>query len=180
MDFHALRTSRARVRSAVAVAAVVVLTLAAAGCGDDDEETSTGQESGGGGGEEMSAEIVSPADGDTVGAPVDLELDSSEDVGEPDTGLHHFHVFVDGDDVEYEIAYEESHTIERDLSDGEHTIEVALANPDHSLVDGATRDEITVTVGEGGGAGSGGTTETSTDTGETTETTGGSDGGYDY
>jgi hypothetical protein len=156
-------------------ALLAALVLVAAACGGDDDDTSaagSGDAGGGGGGGEMAAEIVSPADGDTIDPNFDLELSSTEEIGEPDTGLLHYHVFIDGDEEDYEIVYEDTHTVERDLSPGEHTIEAALANPDHSLVDGATRDEMTVTVGEGAGTGGGGSDDSESDT-----TSG---GGYDY
>jgi hypothetical protein len=183
---HTMPPSRwRRQRRLFVLAAVIPLGLGLVACGDDDEDeasTAQGAEdgdngSGGGGGDAPSVEITSPADGDTIGSTFDLELSSSEEIGEPDTGRLHFHVFVDGDEEDYEIAYEESVTVDRDLSEGEHTIEAALANPDHSLVDDAPRDEITVTVGNSGasGAGAGGSGDSSS-----TTPTSGDDGGYDY
>jgi hypothetical protein len=166
------RRARRLARRGPALLAALVLVAAACGGDDDDTSAAGGSDAGGGGGGEMAAEIVSPADGDTIDPNFDLELSSTEEIGEPDTGLLHYHVFIDGDEEDYEIVYENTHTVERDLSAGEHTIEAALANPDHSLVDGATRDEMTVTVGEGGGTGGGGSDDSESDT-----TSG---GGYDY
>lgn len=161
--------------------AVVPLGLGLAACGDDDgDETSTGQsgeDGGDGGGDDLSLDIVSPAEGDPVGESFDLEIDSSVDLGEPDTGLHHVHVFYDGneDDGEYDLVYEESFTVERQLGEGEHTVRAVLANADHSLTDAS--DEVTVTVG-GAGGGSGGSVTTGGS--DSTGTTEGDDGGYDY
>ena len=166
-------------RRLVAVgAALAALALLAAACSDDDDtvagdpaaETGGGSDSGGGGGDaDLTISIADPADGATVEPGFQVEVDPSVDVGEPDTGLHHVHLYYDGNqsDGEYDIVYsvDEPWTVDRDLSPGEHTIEAFIANADHSLTDAS--DEITVTVGEG--AGTGGT--------DTTE----SDGGpYDY
>jgi hypothetical protein len=133
------------------------LALLAAGCGDDDDSTEAGSggETGGGGGSDMTIDLVAPADGDEVTTPFDLEVDPSVDIGEPDTGLHHVHVYYDGNtaDGEYDLLYEPTFTVERDLDPGEHTIEAVIANADHSLTD--ARTEVTVTVGEGGSGGGG-------------------------
>jgi hypothetical protein len=168
MSAFMFRTGRMTI---VAVATVVALAPGLAACGDDDGDTSTesgsGSTEGGsdGAGDGSAVTIVSPADGDAIEPDFDLELDSSEEIGEPDTGNFHFHVFVDGDQEDYEIVYDNSHRVERDLAEGEHTIEVALANPDHSLVGDDARDEITVTVG-GAAGGSGGSDTTGTTAGE--------------
>jgi hypothetical protein len=145
------------------------MVLLAAACGDDGDTTSaSGSEagSGGGGGGDMTIDLVTPADGDDVSVPFDVEVDPSVDIGEPDTGLHHVHLYYDGETAEgdYDLVYDEAFTVERDLAPGEHTIEAVIANADHSLTD--ARQEITVMVGEGSG---GGGTD-GTDAG----------GGYDY
>jgi hypothetical protein len=170
------RRGRRLLRRGPALFAVVsALALLAAACGDDDDSTSAagGSEAGGGsGGGEMSIEFSSPEDGAEVGAPFDVEVDPSVDIGEPDTGLHHVHLYYDGnrseDQSEYDILYEESFTVDRDLEPGEHTLEAVIANADHSLTDTST--EITVTVGEGGGGSGGGGGSDDTEPG----------GGYDY
>ena len=74
------------------------------------------------------------------------------DIGEPDTGLHHVHLYYDGNtaDGEYDLVYEPRFTVDR-LDPGEHTIEAVIANADHSLTD--ARTEITVTVGDAAGGG---------------------------
>jgi hypothetical protein len=156
-------------RTGLAVAAAAILL--AAGCGDDDDDTTAaGSGSGGeGGGGDMTVDIVEPGDGSEVGAEFDLEVDTSVDIGEPDTGLHHVHLYYDGNqsDGEYDIVYsvDEPWTVDRDLPPGEHTIEAFIANADHSLTDAS--DEITVMVGEGAGGGG-------------TDTTGSDRGPYDY
>jgi hypothetical protein len=154
---HALR------RPLPALAFAALLALGAAACGDDDDDTSTASASGGGDDHsDMTVEITSPSDGDEVEAPFDVTLDSNVEIGETDTGLHHFHLHYDGDAEDYDIVYEDSFTVERDLGEGEHTVQAVLANADHSETD--VTDEITVTVGSGGsGGGGGGDTETTED-----------------
>ncbi|MGH9287753.1 MAG: hypothetical protein ACRD0V_05580 [Acidimicrobiales bacterium] len=146
-------------------AALAALALLAAACSGDDD-TVTGGDSGGGGGDgDMTISIADPADGATVEPGFQVEVDPSVDVGEPDTGLHHVHLYYDGNqsDGEYDIVYsvDEPWTVDRDLSPGEHSIEAFIANADHSLTDAS--DEITVSVGEG--AGGGGTDTTESDSG---------------
>jgi Bacterial Ig domain len=161
----ARRASRV-MRTSVAIAAA--LALLAAGCGDDDDDTTAGGsgESGGGSGGAMTVDIVSPSDGDEVGTTFDVEVDPSVDIGEPDTGLHHVHLYYDGNTAEgeYDLVYEPTVTVDR-LDPGEHTIEAVIANADHSLTD--ARSEITVTVSDTatGGGGSDDTTETTADSG---------------
>jgi hypothetical protein len=156
------------------LAALALLTTA---CSDDDDDTVAGDpaEAGGGsdsegaGNGDMTISIADPGNGATVEPGFQVEVDPSVDVGEPDTGLHHVHLYYDGNqsDGDYDIVYsvDEPWAVDRDLSPGEHTIEAFIANADHSLTDAS--DEITVMVGEG--AGGGGT--------ETTEQDGGP---YDY
>jgi len=163
-------------------AALAALALFAAACSDDDD-TVAGEPSqeggsggsggdGGGGDGDMTISIAAPAEGDAVEPGFEVEVDPSVEVGETDTGLHHVHIYYDGnqDNGEYDIVYsvDEPWTVERDLAPGEHTIEAFIANADHSLTDAS--DEITLMVGEGGGGGGGDTTTTSDDDG----------GAYDY
>lgn len=158
------RTSAHRARSR-AVVAVAALALLAGACGDDGDDTEAS--GGGGGGDDLSITIETPTDGAEVDTPFEVEVDPSVDIGEPDTGLHHVHLYYDGEMAEgdYDLVYEPEFTVERDLGAGEHTIEAVIANADHSLTD--ARDEVTVTVGGGAGGGTGTTDATDA-------------GGYDY
>jgi hypothetical protein len=175
MDTTRTDSSRGRarprgiLRTGLAVAAAAILL--AAGCGDDDDTTAAGSGGGGGGGGDMTIDIVEPADAAAVGSSFDVEVDPSVDIGEPDTGLHHVHLYYDGNTAEgeYDILYEPRFTVDR-LDPGEHTIEAVIANADHSLTD--ARTEITVTVGDAAGGGTGTTTDA------TTDTTASSDYGY--
>ncbi len=156
---HSWTRPRPRRLAQAGIALASTILLVAAGCGDDDDTTSAGSDSGSGGG--MSISLTQPTDGADLGSPFDVEVDPSVDIGEPDTGLHHVHLYYDGNtqDGDYDLVYDPTFTVDRDLGPGEHTIEAVIANADHSLTD--ARDEVTVTVGEG----SGDTDATDADTG---------------
>ena len=136
---------------------IAVALLAAAACGDD----STAGASGGGGAPEIS--IESPADGDEVTLPLKVEVSTSVDIGPEESGKDHWHLFVDGEELEYTVE-PSSEAMLDDLSRGEHTINATLQHADHSSA-GAS-DEITVTV-TGGAIGD-------------DEDESGTDPGYDY
>jgi hypothetical protein len=144
-------TSLRRLLTLAAVPAVLVLATA---CSDDDGTVAAGS---GGGDGDLTIAIAEPADGATVEPGFPVEVDPGVEIGEPDTGRHHVHIYYDGNrsDGEYDIVYDvdEPWTVERDLTPGTHTVEAFIANADHSLTEAS--DEITVTVGEaqdGGGA----------------------------
>ena len=138
---------------------LAVALLVAAACGDD----STAEAAGGNG--EPAISIESPADGDEVTLPLEVEVSTSVDIGPEESGKDHWHLFVDGEELEYTV--ETSSETELDgLSPGDHTINATLQHADHSSA-GAS-DEITVTV-TGGAAGGGDNEDES-----------GTDPGYDY
>ena len=123
---------------AAAVATVAALGLLAA-CGDD--EASAGSDGGSG------LTITTPDDGATVGTTFDVTWDSDVELGEPDTGRDHVHVFVDGHSNDYTVVGGNEFTLE-DLSPGEHTVNITLQHADHSSA--GQEDEISVTVDEDG------------------------------
>jgi hypothetical protein len=143
--------------------------LALAGCGGDDDNGEAGSSGG------PSVAIEEPADGDTLDVPFTLVVDSSEELGSTDEGLHHVHVYVDGNDDSYEVIESpagEDVEIDADspalegIEPGEHTLEVSLRNADHSAA--GAEDEVTINIGEGG------STDGSSDDG------GSGDSRYDY
>ena len=100
----------------VATASLAALALVLAACGDDgDDATTAGAADAGGGGDELSIDLVQPADGDEVGDTFDVEVDTGVELGEPDTGLHHVHLYYDGEtaDGEYDLVYGTTFTVER-------------------------------------------------------------------
>ena len=143
--------------------------LALAGCGGGDDS------GGGGGSGGPSVAIEVPADGDTLEVPFTLVVDSSEELGSTDEGLHHVHVYFDGNDDAYEVIESpagEDVEIDSDspalegIEPGEHTLEVSLRNADHSAA--GAEDEVAVNIGEGGS------------TGGSSDDGGSDDGRYDY
>lgn len=141
---------------AIGLAALCIgaLGVGVAACGDDDDATTAGAE----GAEETSVSFVSPTDGEstegTVTAEVTLEgfeIDA-ENVGlAPEEDHGHLHFSLDGGeydtpeysgangelakqlgvDGEYSPSTEPTITYEG-LPPGEHTLEVAVVNNDHS------------------------------------------------
>jgi hypothetical protein len=107
----------------------------------------------GGGASGATIGFATPANGAQVTIPFDVRIDSSVALGQPETGNHHAHLYFDTgtDAADYDIVYGNSWQVTRALAPGQHTIIVALANPDHSLA-GPTQ---TITVTVGGAAGSG-------------------------
>ncbi len=137
------------------IAAVGALALGVSACGGDDGED--GSISTGSGDSGMSVEILQPADGDTISVPFTLEVDSSEELGATDAGLHHVHIFFDGDDSSYEVIEdgnvepreiaEDSPAVEG-LEPGEHVLNISLRNADHSPA--GAEAEVTVNVEDAG------------------------------
>lgn len=117
----------------------IVLVTAACGGGDDGG----GSEGGG------AVAIESPEAGAEVSVPFTLELSSSETIGPTDSGEHHFHVYFDDNEDDYEVV--ESLTFEvTSLDAGDHTIYVSLRNADHSAAGAEEEIEVTVAGGVGG------------------------------
>jgi hypothetical protein len=137
---------RALAGGAVAVLAAGVLTA----CGNQDATGGSGS-----GSDSPSLSITSPSEGDTVGSSFTVKWDSNVELGEPDTGKDHVHVFVDGNSNDYTVVGGDSFEV-TGLSDGKHTVDVTLQNADHSPA--GAEDQVDVTV-----SGSGGTSSPSDD-----------------
>jgi hypothetical protein len=140
------------------VLAFLVLPLAsAAGC---RQQASPGGASG--------LSIQSPQDGATVSSPVRLVVSvPGTEIGPPDTGEMHLHLYV-GDSTDYEVVTSTEASLP--VPQGDQTLRVVLADPNHDETDVSASVSITVSGGEpasggGGGYGGGG---------------GGSGGGYGY
>jgi hypothetical protein len=141
-------------RSAAWFGLLVVAALAVAACGDESESASDGTEPASGtqpaASGDLSVSIDEPADGADVGAQFTVRMTPSVDVGAPDTGLHHLHLYYDGDtdDGDFDMVFSDTATV-TGLAPGEHVIEAVVVNPDHSRTDASA--QITVNVTEGGG-----------------------------
>jgi hypothetical protein len=129
---------------------ILSLALTAFACGSEDDGNNGATDAGGGGG--MTIEITAPENGGQVPATFTLEFESSEELGAPETGEHHVHVFYDGDESQYEVVGSTSFEVSG-LSPGEHEITASLRNADHSAA--GAEDTITVTLAPGAGTGEG-------------------------
>ena len=115
---------------------------------------------GGAAGGEMSLSIQEPEDGAQVSGEVNLAVSvEGAEIGPPDSGAMHIHVYVDDSD-QYEVVT----TTETSVSvpDGDHTVRVVLAQPNHEETE--ISDEVTFSVSAGAG--------------DTEDTGGGYGGGY--
>ena len=128
-------------RSAHAASALA-LALAVAGCGSGTDTASAGSED---------LTITSPKDGATVQVPFTLTWDSGVPLGPPDSGKDHVHVYVDGRDNDYTVVGGTRFRM-KDLSPGEHEVEVSLQHADHSPVGPEASIEVTVAGGGSGGS----------------------------
>jgi hypothetical protein len=127
-----------------------------AGCGS---QSSAGS---GSGSDSPTLSITSPSSGETVGSSFTVEWESDVDLGEPDTGKDHVHVFVDGNSNDYTVVGGDSFEV-TGLSDGSHTVDVTLQHADHSPA--GAEDQVDVMV-----SGSGSSDDSSS----------GGGGGYNY
>jgi hypothetical protein len=122
------------------VMAVAAIGLLAAACGgDNDAATATGDDG-------TTLSITAPSDGAEVSVPFTVEIDSSEEIGATDTGLHHVHVYWDGDESAFTLVETDSVEI-TDAPEGQHTLTASLHNADH--MPAGVEVDITLTVGEG-------------------------------
>jgi hypothetical protein len=120
--------------------AVAAIGLLAAACGgDSDAATATGDDG-------TTLSITAPSDGAEVSVPFTVEIDSSEQIGTTDTGLHHVHVYWDGDESAFTLVETDSVEI-TDAPEGQHTLTASLHNADHTPA--GVEVDITLTVGEG-------------------------------
>jgi hypothetical protein len=126
------------------MAAVGTIVLLAA-CGDGGGTTTATGEGG------MTLSITAPEDGGEVSVPFTVEFDSSEELGPTDTGVHHVHIYWDGDDSEYTVV-EADRVDVTEAPEGEHSLNASLRNADHSPA--GVETEITLNVGAGSGSGS--------------------------
>jgi hypothetical protein len=123
-----------------------VLVFVAAGCAGEQADAG-----GASAGTETLA-ITSPTAGTALTLPFTVELASNVPLAEPETGEHHVHVFFDGDDSQYVLAY--GNTIEitelpTDLPPGRHVLNASLRHADHSAA--GVEAEVEVVLGPGTG-----------------------------
>jgi hypothetical protein len=137
-----------RLRAAALVAGLALVTVA---CGDDGDTADVAAPEGDG---EFTLEIVSPSDGAEVGLPFTIELSTNAELGPPDSGLQHAHVFVDGDMSNFEIIDSEAWEIGADspilagVEAGERVLNVTLHTANHEPL--GAEHEVTIQLTEGG------------------------------
>jgi hypothetical protein len=137
-----------RLRAAALVAGLALVTVA---CGDDSDTSDVAAPEGDG---EFTLEIVSPSDGAEVGLPFTIELSTNAELGPPDSGLQHAHVFVDGDMSNFEIIDSEAWEIDADspilagVEAGERVLNVTLHTANHEPL--GAEHEVTIQLTEGG------------------------------
>ena len=122
----------------IGVAAAVALVGAA--CGGGAEAGSGGQ---------ATLRIEQPADGAAVQVPFKVGFSSDVELGPPESGNYHVHLFFDGDDKNYEVVNGTSFLVRQMPGSGSHTIDVTLHNADHSPA--GAQDSVEVTVADPGG-----------------------------
>ncbi|MQA02352.1 MAG: hypothetical protein GEV07_06360 [Streptosporangiales bacterium] len=115
------------------ILATVVLAAACGGSGNGSD----------GGGK---LRITSPSDGASVGQPFTLKFDAG-DIGPPDSGKNHVHVFIDGEEDDYTVVTKGSFVV-KGLSNGDHTITVTKQRADHSPTGAEAEIDVNVTGGD--------------------------------
>ena len=145
-------------------ALLAAFSLAATACGGDDDSGGDAEPASGsvptgsgaaGDSSAMSIAIDEPADGADVSGEFAVSMTPSVEVGEPETGLHHIHLYYDGatGDGEYDMVFGDCTTVTRQLEPGEHTIEAVIVNADHSPTDARTSITVNVAGSATGGTG---------------------------
>ena len=141
--------SRFGTRTTRTLALALALAFVVSAC----DAYAQGGGSGSSGGGDLTLSVAAPADGAEVSIPFEVTLESSVALGSPESGNHHVHLFVDTDTAssEYELVYDPTVQVTRELAPGEHTIIASLRNADHS--DAGVSQTITVVVAGAGGGG---------------------------
>jgi hypothetical protein len=107
-----------------------------------------------GGGEEIGLSIEEPADGASVEGKVDLAVSvEGAEIGPPESGAMHIHVYVD-DSGDYDVVTSATSTVS--VPNGEHTLRVVLAQPNHEETEISDEVTFSVSAATGGGGDTGG------------------------
>jgi hypothetical protein len=128
--------------------------VATAGCGGGTADAGSGGNSGGDSANTVT--IKEPTDGASIKIPFTLSLDSRQELGTTESGMHHVHLFFDGKDSNYEVVESDSMEITskspavQGLGPGEHELDISLRNADHSAAGFDTKIMVNVD-GAGGG-----------------------------
>jgi len=132
--------ARRRLLGPLLAAGLILLSA----CAEEPETTKSG-------GDGPTITIESPADGTDVQSPVELQLSvTGAEIGPPDTGLMHFHAYIGGAS-DYKVVTSTNSSI--DLPEGEQTVRLVLAQPNHDETDVSAEVTVNVTSGTTGGDG---------------------------
>lgn len=122
-----------RLSSGLVLLLTAVLLVA---CGDD------GAGSSGAGAPTIA--ITQPTGGTTVTVPFMVTFTSSVPLGAEDTGLHHVHLYFDGDSSDYLIVRGSTVQVTQAPA-GSHTMHLSLRNANHSAA--GAEAEVPLTIG---------------------------------
>lgn len=106
--------------------------------------------------------ITTPGENSQVHVPFTVKLASDVPLADPSTGEHHAHIFFDGDDSNYILAYGDTVTIDElptGVGPGEHVLNASLRNADHSAAGIETHIDITIDTAAGTQTGGSGNTD---------------------
>jgi hypothetical protein len=106
--------------------------------------------------------IESPSNGDQVSTPFTVKVSSSEELGAPESGRDHWHLYFDGVKTDYTVETSDVAKVDS-LAPGEHTIEASLQHADHSPA--GAQDTITIDITGNGGDGATNNNRSESDTG---------------
>jgi hypothetical protein len=119
-------------------------SLIVAGCASSSTGSGSGGDSGSGAGNATVA-FASPMSDAQVKSPVDVSFTvQGTKIGRPETGDMHLHVYVDSSS-DYTILYATQGQVK--VPDGQHTLKVVLAQPNHTETSVTASEKVDVTGG---------------------------------
>ena len=120
------------------VTALVAIMTAAlpAACGSTDDSGA------------MSLSVREPAASATVTVPFAVAIDSSVPLGDEASGLHHVHLYFDGNSNDYLIV-ESTNVQVTNAPPGQHVMHLSLRNANHSAAGVETQVTLTISGAAG-------------------------------
>jgi len=147
-----MRNTRLNQRGLGIIIAALALALPLTACGGGASTSGTAAPASASTAGGLSMTVAQPASGTSVSVPFDVKVNSSVPLGATTTGLHHVHIWFDGDQSKY-IVVESDSTQIKTLAMGAHTMHVSLRNANHSAA-GVDVDVPIMVTGAGSGASS--------------------------
>jgi hypothetical protein len=122
-------------------------SLIVAGCASSSDGSSGSGSGGGSGASNATVAFASPMSDAKVKNPVDVSFTvQGAKIGRPETGDMHLHVYVD-DSSAYTILYATQGQVK--VPDGQHTLKVVLAQPNHTETSVTATEKVDVSGGGG-------------------------------